>query len=93
MGFRGEAVHTISLGDTGAFNASDISCTFALTLPFLVRIVLKASPRLFCLLCFLPPVLCSFVHEVPCIKLSLRGGHLSMDGGILANPFPLVFDW
>lgn len=40
--------HTMSFGDTGAFSASAISCAFWLTLPFLVRIVLIASLKLFC---------------------------------------------
>lgn len=42
---------TINFGDTGAFNACAISWAFSLTLPFRVRIVLKASPKLFCLPC------------------------------------------
>jgi len=45
-----EELRTINLGETGAFKASDISCTLALTLPFRVRIVLNASLKLFCLL-------------------------------------------
>lgn len=42
----GEA-HTMSLGDTGAFNASVISWTFWLTLPPRVLIVRMASLKLF----------------------------------------------
>ena len=41
----------MSFTDTGAFRASAISWAFALTLALLVRIVLKASLRLFCLPC------------------------------------------
>ena len=37
----------MSFGDSGAFSASAISCAFWLTLPFRVRIVWKASLRLF----------------------------------------------
>lgn len=74
----------ISKGETGAFNASPISCTFVLTLPLLVRIVLKASLKLFCLPC-LPPVLADpFVHDDPdpFKLLSLLGCHLSADTGL-----------
>lgn len=46
-----KVAHTMSLNDTGAFSASAISWAFALTLALLVRIVLNASLKLFCLPC------------------------------------------
>ena len=61
---------TISLGDTGAFSASAISCAFWLTLAFRVRIVLKASLRLFCLPCFVVVVV--VVEEEPGAALFAR---------------------
>ncbi len=66
----------MSLGDTGAFNASAISCAFWLTLPCLALIVWMASLRLFCL----PwPFTCedcsTFPHLTPRAWLSLRGSH------------------
>ncbi len=45
---------TISFGDTGAFRAPAISWALAVTLPFLERMVLNASVKLFCLPCTLP---------------------------------------
>ena len=77
------------MGETGAFSASATSCTFALTLAFLVLIVLNASVKLFCLLC-LPPVLAGPFHAEPRSPLSLRGCHLSADAEPLANPFVFV---
>lgn len=44
-------VRTMILGDNGALSASAISTAFWLTLPCLVRIVLSASVKLFCLCC------------------------------------------
>ena len=66
--------------ETGAFKASARSCAFALTLPFLVRIFLKASLRLFCLPCFepdLPTCPLVFSHAK---WLSRRCCHLSPGG-------------
>lgn len=78
----------MSLTDTGAFNASAISWAFALTLALLVRIVLKASLRLFCLPCMGTTSLpCLLAHidslslrscdplpgEVPCSNGNSRG--------------------
>lgn len=84
-----ERLLTTNMGETGAFSASATSCTFALTLAFLVLIVLKASVKLFCLLC-LPPVLaCPFQAE-PRSPLSLLGCHLSADADPLMKPFDLV---
>lgn len=63
----------MSFGESGALSASAISCAFWLTLPLRVRIVLKASLRLFwrpCLVeedAFTAPNLASF-----------RGCHLSV---------------
>lgn len=51
-----EGLRTINFGETGAFSASETSCRFALTLAFRVRIVLKASLKLFCLPWPRPPV-------------------------------------
>lgn len=45
---REGGLRTINLGDTGAFRASESSCTLALTLPFRVRIILRASLSDFC---------------------------------------------
>lgn len=81
-------LRTINLGETGAFSASDISCTLALTLAFLVRIVLNASLKLFCLLCF-PPVVCPFAQEDLPSVLSLRCCQRSRDEGLFTNPVPL----
>lgn len=48
--------------ETGAFKACANSCAFAPTLPFLVRIFLSASLRLFCLPCLEPdPTACPLV--------------------------------
>ena len=44
---KGNGDRTINLNETGAFRASAISWALALTLPFLVRIVLIASLKLF----------------------------------------------
>ena len=82
-------LQTINFGDTGALSASEISCTFALTLPFLVRMVLKASLKLFCLPCPLPPELTG-VHVEPRNPLSLRDCHLSTAGAPLAYALPLI---
>jgi hypothetical protein len=89
--FCEEGLRTINLGETGAFKASPISCTFAVTLAFLVRMVLKASLKLFCLLC-LPPVLGGpLFHPDPLSILSLLGCHLSPEGVPLGIPlFALV---
>lgn len=85
-----EELHTINVGDTGAFNASPISCTFALTLALRVLIVLNASVKLFCLLC-LPPVLADpFAHEAPFEWLSLLGAHLSSATGLAVYPFVVI---
>jgi hypothetical protein len=64
----------MSFGDTGAFNASAISCAFWLTLPFLVLMVLIASLRLFCLLCPFPPPLPSphFPSPVHAVGIGAR---------------------
>jgi len=85
-------LRTISLGDTGAFRASEISCTFALTLPFRVRMVRNASLKLFCLVCPLPPELaCPFAHDRPGALLSLLGTQRSTGGGPpFAYPFSFV---
>jgi hypothetical protein len=74
-------LRTISLGDTGAFRASDISCTFWLTLPLLVRIVLKASLKLFCLPCPcpFPPVLHGGFRTSPLSILESPGCQRSAD--------------
>ena len=54
---------TTSFMETGAFKASAISCAFALTLPFLLRIVLMASLRLFWRPCRVMPFACPFAHR------------------------------
>jgi hypothetical protein len=72
----GEGRRTTNLGETGALSASEISWMLALTLPFLVRIVLKASPKLFCLECPRPPV----AQDELGGPLSLRGCQRSLDG-------------
>lgn len=46
-------LHTMSLGESGAFRASASSWAFWLTLAFLPRMVLMASLKLFCLPCLL----------------------------------------
>jgi hypothetical protein len=84
-----EGLPTINFGDTGTFNASPISCTFWLTLPFLVRIVLSASVRLFCLLCLVPVFSWPF-HTVPFNALSLLGIQRSEEDGPFEKPFALV---
>lgn len=82
-----EELHTINVGETGAFNASPISCTFALTLALRVLIVLNASVKLFCLLC-LPAVLADpFAHDAPFKWFSLFGAHLSSATGLDVYPF------
>lgn len=53
------------MGETGAFKASPISCTFTLTLAFLVLMVLKASVKLFCLPCPLAVLDDPFAREAP----------------------------
>lgn len=75
---------TINLGETGAFKASEISCTLALTLALLVRIVLNASLKLFCLLC--PAVVCPFAQDDLPNELSLRGFHRSIGDGLFTIP-------
>jgi hypothetical protein len=81
-----EGLRTINLGETGAFKASPISCTLAVTLAFLVLIVLKASLKLFCLLC-LPPVLgVPLFHPDPLSILSLLDCHLSPEDEPLGIP-------
>lgn len=75
----------MSVGDSGAFSASAISCAFWLTLPFLVRIVLIASPKLFCLPCLVEgPGGAPFAYTN---RASFRGCHLSA-GTVL--PFACV---
>jgi hypothetical protein len=65
----------MSVGDSGAFNASAISCAFWLTLPFLVRIVRIASLKLFCLPCFVEdPCAAPFAYPN---RASFLGCHLS----------------
>ena len=54
----------------------------ALTLAFLFLIVLKASERLFCLLCPFPADLCR--------ELSLRACQRSSGEGLFINPFKLL---
>jgi hypothetical protein len=78
-----EVSRTINLGETGAFNAPATSCTLTLTLALLVRIVLKASLKLFCLLC--PPVL-PFAHPGPFNALFLLGCHRGSEAGPPMNP-------
>jgi hypothetical protein len=78
-----EVSQTINLGETGAFNAPATSCTLALTLALLVRIVLKASLKLFCLLC--PPVF-PFAHPGPFNALFLLGCHRGSEAGPPMNP-------
>jgi hypothetical protein len=66
---------TMSVGDSGAFSASAISCTFWLTLPFLVRTVRIASLKLFCLPCLVDgPGAAPFAYPN---RDSFRGCHLS----------------
>jgi hypothetical protein len=78
-----EVSRTINLGETGAFNAPATSCTLALTLALLVRIVLKASLKLFCLLC--SPVF-PFAHAGPFNALFLLGCHRGSETGPPMNP-------
>jgi hypothetical protein len=85
-----KGLRTINLGETGAFRASDISCTLALTLALRVRIVLNASLKLFCLLCPFPPVVCPFAQADLPSELSLRGCQRSRGEGLFTNPFPLL---
>ena len=64
--------------ETGAFKASAISCAFALTLPFLVRMIRIASLRLFCRLCIGPgPTACPFASP-QATWLALRCCHRSV---------------
>lgn len=79
--------HTINLGDTGAFNAPPISCTFALILPLLVRNVLKASLKLFCLPCPPPVLACPFAQADPLNVLSLLGCQRSAGAEPFIAPF------
>jgi hypothetical protein len=79
-----DSLRTISLGDSGTLSASATSCTFWLTLAFLVLIVLKASLRLFCRPCAFLMVVgggCADALKYPFLW-SLRGCHLS-DGALL----------
>lgn len=65
----------MSLGESGALSASASSCAFWLTLPLRVRIVLKASLRL-----FWRPCLVEGPEAEPLMPpnlASLRGCHLS----------------
>lgn len=82
------------LYDTGAFNASAISCAFSLTLAFLIRMFLKASLMLLCRPCCLGPA--TLRWPSPQAKwLSFRVCHLSLCNtpfvfaglNVLADPF------
>lgn len=71
----------MSRGETGARSASASSWAFWLTLPFLARIVWKASVKLFCRPCLLtpPPPVEDGLHRE--LLLSLRGIDSQRSGG------------
>src|SRR5579859_2232394 len=79
---------TMSLGETGTFSASAISCALALTLALRPLIVLMASLRLFC-----RPCLVFVVLATPLVQseyFSFRGCHQSFGNSPLAVPFCLL---
>lgn len=75
---------TISFTETGALSASAISWALALTLARRVLMVLRASLRLFCLPCLVPPTALPLPHRGP---VSLRGYQRSPGGNAYSPGF------